>query len=123
MATLFLDDDKERIKKIKASVPYTITVVTTAEDCIKKLQEEEWDLIFLDHDLGGETYVDSNRKDCGMEVVRWIAANEPIIRNIIVHTHYGEAGETMVQILKKHKYKANYIPFNQLIKQLSGDKK
>ena len=123
MATLFLDDNKERIKKIKNSVPYTITIVTTTEACISKLEEDEWDLVFLDHDLNGEVYVDSGRKDCGMEVVRWIIKNQPIIRNIIIHTHNTEAGLLMLKQLQSAKYKANYIPFDNLISQLTGDKK
>jgi len=119
MATLFLDDDSGRSRAFKKLVPYKVDFVESAADCIKKLGEEEWDLVFLDHDLGGETYVDSGREDCGMEVVRWILDNQPIVRHIIVHTHNEEAGKEMVSKLKGASYKVEYIPFNSLVQRLS----
>ena len=41
-------------------------------ECVARLAEP-WDEVHLDHDLGGEVYVDVGRDDCGMEVVRWLA--------------------------------------------------
>lgn len=122
MSTLFLDDSKERCKAIKSVIPY-ITIVHTVEECIEKLKEEEWDLVFLDHDLGNEIYVDSKREDTGMEVVRWIIKNQPIIRHIIVHTLNTSAGIVMAKDLNKAKYEAVYLPYTQLIKTLSKGNK
>lgn len=117
-STLFLDDNPERCKAFKSAVPFADVVNTTAE-CIGALQTEgEWNLVFLDHDLGGEVYVDSNREDTGMEVVRWIIKNEPIIRKIIIHTHNGPAAQTMVASLREAKYDVTYVPFATLIKKL-----
>ena len=75
---LFLDDDEIRTKNFISEVPSAETV-KTAEECINKLKENDYDCVFLDHDLGGETYVSSKREDCGMEVVRWIKENLPKI--------------------------------------------
>lgn len=82
---LFLDDNKERTKTFLRSVPSSDTALT-AKECIEKLKEEEYDCVFLDHDLGGEIYVESEREDCGMEVVRWIVENSPKIKKIVIHT-------------------------------------
>ncbi len=67
---LFLDDDAERATVFLATCPQAVWVQTAA-DCMTRL-DEPWDEVHLDHDLGGEQFVDINRDDCGMEVVRWI---------------------------------------------------
>lgn len=108
---LFLDDDEARIKSFKAVHPNAV-IVTTASDCIEKLQtEERWDRVFLDHDLGGEIFVDSARDDCGMEVVRWICDNEPSITIVLVHTCNTRAGANMVNALRDDCYTAVHVPF------------
>ena len=119
---IFLDDDSNRWKRIKPLlVGETTKHVKTAKACIKAIEEsEEISILFLDHDLGGETYVESNREDYGMEVVRWIAEHQPIIRNIIVHTMNPAAGRDMVQTLKRHQYKVTNVPFGTLIRNLEA---
>lgn len=122
MSILFLDDNKERCKQFKSLIPRAM-IVHTVQDCIAMLKDEdEWNMLLLDHDLGGEIYVDSNREDTGMEVVRWIVQHQPIIREIVVHTHNTPAGINMVDILNDAKYKAHYIPFAQMIKNIEGNK-
>tara|TARA_R110000803_G_scaffold169444_2_gene232460 strand:+ start:2894 stop:3265 length:372 start_codon:yes stop_codon:yes gene_type:complete len=118
MNILFLDDDNERIRQFRTKIPGAV-VVKTAEQAIKALQKEDiWNIVFLDHDLGGEEFVDSNREDCGMEVVRWIIKKDAHIRNIIVHTHNTPAGEYMTALLKEALYETNYVPFGTLINNL-----
>ena len=68
---LFLDDDPARARAFLAEHP-DAAWVQTASACIARLAED-WHEVHLDHDLGGEVYVDSDRQDCGMEVVRWLA--------------------------------------------------
>ena len=111
MNILFLDDNNQRIKRFREQSPYC-TVVMTAEQCIKKLeQEEQWDEVHLDHDLGGEIHVDSDRKDCGMEVVRWIVENRPNIGTVIVHSRNTLAAKEMWRKLLDANYHARLIPF------------
>ena len=73
---LFMDDDPERRRKFVSMFPAS-TCVANVADCIRMLQEGQFVTLFLDHDLGGETLVDSDREDCGMEVVRWLQKNKP----------------------------------------------
>lgn len=120
MNILFLDDNKQRRKSFKSKVP-AAQMVETAKACISKLAKDEnevWNFLFLDHDLGGEEYVSSDREDTGMEVVRWIQENEPQIRNIIVHSHNGPAGMEMVRKLQDAQYTAMYVPFSMMIDNL-----
>lgn len=86
---LFLDDDLKRIEEFQARIAgmkLDVTIVETAEDCIARLSEGRFDLVLLDHDLGGETFCDSDREDCGMEVVRWLKQNRGQHGAFIVHT-------------------------------------
>jgi hypothetical protein len=69
--------------------------------------EPRWDIVSLDHDLGFEEFVDSEREDCGMEVVRWLENNAYVLghentwpREIIIHTSNFIAGKIMAGRLR-----------------------
>ena len=101
---LFLDDSEERIKTFKEYCPHA-HIVTTAHECIRAIDSQHWDFVYLDHDLGGETYVDSGREDCGFEVVRHILKTKPSIKRIIVHSHNTPAAQRMADALTCAGYK------------------
>ncbi len=108
---LFLDDDPDRARSFLGRHPEAVWVETAGE-CIVRLAER-WNEVHLDHDLGGEIYVDSSRQDCGMEVVRWLCSqpNEPSATLFFVHSHNADAASAMVQCLRQHGYEAVYRPF------------
>lgn len=121
---LWLDDDAYRTKHIKPSFigKGAFTWVKTAEECIEQLKADKvWDWVFLDHDLGGEIFVESGREDCGMEVVRWIVEKQPIISHIIIHTANSVAGKTMLERLREIEYDVKYIPIFQLQEYLNSN--
>lgn len=114
MDILFLDDNPNRTKKFRSEIP-SAQCVETAEECIKALQtRDHWDYVFLDHDLGGETHVNSGREDCGMEVVRWLCKHPTEIDQIIVHSSNYPAAQNMVSELFAHAYEAKHISFINL---------
>ena len=87
LSVLFLDDSAKRIAFAKTLFnSYDLTVCTTANGTIKALKKKLYDVVCLDHDLGGEVFADSNRADTGAEVVRWIVRNKPPISQVIVHS-------------------------------------
>jgi len=109
---LFLDDDPKRTTQFLKHYP-TATCVSTSPDCIAQLTSK-WDEIRLDHDLGGEIYVDSQRVDCGMEVVRYICDHHPKHlqqTSFIIHSYNDSAALLMCSKLKESGYLAVYIPF------------
>jgi hypothetical protein len=117
MNVLFLDDDARRIESFRRRVPRAVTV-ETAEECIARLEDgardparPAWDLVFLDHDLGGEFFVESERPDTGMEVVRWVLVHRPRVGKFVVHTHNLPAGDEMERLLVEAGYDAIRIPF------------
>lgn len=104
-ALLFLDDNDFRKKRARQIWP-ACTVVETAAECIRLLKLRDWSTVSLDHDLGGEEYVKSDRADCGMEVVRYAVANLPRVGEWLAHSHNDLAAFEMVHALRTAGYKA-----------------
>lgn len=73
---LILDDDKNRHSQFfnKYGAEYTITYTYDAKSCIKILEDEVFDVVFLDHDLGGKTYCASD-ENSGYAVAKWLSEN------------------------------------------------
>jgi hypothetical protein len=94
----------------------------TADEAIKIL----WDYknvltkVMLEHDLGGEDYVNIKRNDCGMEIVRFL---EGLHKNskkdffefrkikFTIHTWNAVAGIKMSKRLKALDLDVHYVPF------------
>jgi hypothetical protein len=113
---LFLDDDPARAEAFRARYPHAIWA-RTAEECQARLAEP-WDVVYLDHDLGGETFVDHERDDCGMEVVRWLDREpRPHLQGtrFVVHTRNPNAACIMVVHLEAMGYSAQAVPFGNLL--------
>lgn len=117
MKILFLDDRQERIDVAEDRYKDDeLTIVRTAEEAIAKLLFGcPWDLVCLDHDLGGESYVNSKRKDCGMEVVRWLekfsGPKDLIAKKVIIHSSNLEAAMEMLSVLNAHGCRVIYERF------------
>jgi len=118
---LFLDDDANR-----AALAYQRFTVdkrnqtiwcTTAAEAINVLENYELDECYLDHDLGGQHWVDSRREDCGMEVVRWIERRssgelQKLQKcKFTVHSWNIPAAKQMVSRLEKLGLNVQMIPF------------
>jgi hypothetical protein len=109
---LFLDDDAGRASLFLAKNTEAVWV-QTAEDCIDRLAER-WDEVHLDHDLGGETFVDMERDDCGMAVVRWLCLEpRPHLKRarFYVHSHNAQAACMMVMQMLAAGFQAEGRPF------------
>ena len=109
---LFLDDNYERGRRFLASYPDAVWV-EHADECIELLSQP-WDEVWLDHDLGGEMFVDSRRDDCGMEVIRHIVENQPEhLRQtrFIIHSHNDEASPLMAETLREAGYDCIERPY------------
>jgi len=120
MNILFLDDDHHRIKQFRSKVPF-VTITETSQDCIEQLNARDWDMVFLDHDLGGEVYADSQRTDTGMEVVRHIVKHAPRIGELYIHSGNEPARKEMTAKLVDAGYTATPMPFWQLIVSIEVD--
>jgi len=115
---LFLDDDPIRGEIFLAEYPDAVWARTT-EECLARLSEP-WDEVHLDHDLGGEVFVDHERDDCGMAIVRWLCAQpRPHLKTtrFFVHTHNLNAACLMVLQLQLLGYDVQVRPFGAVLAQ------
>jgi hypothetical protein len=109
MRILVLDDFDKRLDKAEEKYQGIgeLYLVKTAEDAITQLDAMDgWYIVSLDHDLGGEVFVDSSREDCGMEVVRWIVKHNPEIDFIKIHTANHLTAPEMIKSLRDAGYEA-----------------
>lgn len=115
MNILVLEDSIYRQKDFRSNFPCA-TIVDKADQCIGILEDakEPWDLVFLDHDLDGQAFVDPSEHNTGSEVVRWVKANKPEIKKIIIHSLNKEVAHIMALDLLASEYNAQAIPFLDL---------
>jgi len=102
MDILILEDDHERHKAfLKSLIGANVVIVETVRDALTKLIESSWDYLFLDHDLGGQTMVESGL-ETGYEVAQFLEQNpECQPPNIIIHSFNPTGAIKMQQALPK----------------------
>ena len=121
---MFLDDDQNRAalayQRFKPADRENVIWCQTAEEAICTLRDYKDILtsVYLDHDLGGESYVHTAREDCGMEVVRYL---EKLARKgelgglkkakFRVHTWNIDSGNVMYKRLKAVGLRCEFVPF------------
>ncbi len=111
MKILILEDDPERHKAFrKWLLRDAVTIVETTSACIQKLTDESWDILFLDHDLGGETMVPSDA-GTGYEVAQWLTHNPDHLpfTQIILHSYNPVGRENMYQVLMNKFGNPSYV--------------
>lgn len=125
MRILILEDDVEdRVPHFRywltQKPDVTLVFTETADEAIRALQcgeidqSKSFDLIFLDHDLGGEQMVGTEGKNTGSEVVRWMVANLRTYCPVIIHSlNYGAAVD-MKQKLEDMAMECYRIPYSEL---------
>jgi CheY-like chemotaxis protein len=117
---LILEDSMQRIETFGEKIclsQHDVIFVTTAQEAVERLSSEQFDVIFLDHDLGGEVYVDPSNENTGSGVVRWMLKNVQLVGSpdIVVHSMNTPTAQAMVADLKTKYRSTFYIPFPILI--------
>lgn len=71
---LFLDDRTKRIDSARRQFgeKWDLAVVSNAKECLRKMSDEDWDEVHLDHDLNGDDFQDPDEPTSGMAVIRYI---------------------------------------------------
>lgn len=120
MKIFVLDDSPLRLNIFKRRFqPHGHTVFTamTAKEAIDIIEgEEDFDIIFLDHDLGGrppEYYgqdCDPEHKNTGSEVARWLSKNG-IPCQVVVHSRNPIGAQSIKDIVG---VTAIVMPFDKL---------
>lgn len=103
MRVLLLEDNMTRVRAFINRFldnGWTWTHCTTATDCIKQLANHFWNLVFLDHDLGGQEFVSGEHENTGSYVARWWNHNQYGYTNpntrVVVHSFNPVGAQYMV---------------------------
>lgn len=110
MRILILEDDPLRVNKFKTGLmDHDVVFTDNTKICIEYLKSEKWDLLCLDHDLGGQQMVKSG-ENTGYEVALFLEEFPEYRPNTIyIHSLNGVGANNMLQALKLPKH--NHIPF------------
>lgn len=120
MAKIFiLEDDPQRIKMFRIRLAehelFFTDEVAEAKDTY--IAFEPFDYYFLDHDLGGEIYVDSNYHNTGFQFAKFLAEQDLGKCQIVVHSLNPVGARNMLEVLPEG---TQYVPFTQLRESLNG---
>jgi len=114
-----LDDDRRRHRwfatRFKGDV---IDVAHDVGEARELLGANNYDAIFLDHDLHPEHYESSTPDDerTGYAIALWLASNPELQRasTILVHTRNADGAMRMVEELRRAGRSAEFVPFPML---------
>ena len=118
MKIFILEDDPHRITRFKQWYSHhDLTITDQAADAIEILKSEKFDLIFLDHDLGGQVYVDSSEKNTGYTVACELSSTVNSDTTVVIHSMNPTGSNNMKAVLEKH-CQVHQIPFSEKIRGL-----
>jgi len=118
MNILILEDDTDRHTAFKQRLIGTnIVIVETAEECIQLLDTDLWDMLCLDHDLGGQVFVPSG-PGTGYEVACWLEEHPDVMpTEVILHSLNPAGRQKMKQALPN----AREVPFCWELMEYNSD--
>lgn len=94
MRVLILDDSEIRHRRFKEKFSLETDILThtyTVEECIEAMTNNEYDMVCLDHDLGGQEMVPSG-PGTGYEVCEWMVQNQDRVPNIVILHSFNPPG-------------------------------
>jgi CheY-like chemotaxis protein len=111
MRIFILEDSKERIQTFKKFFfNADLVIMENAKEAIEFLSKDlEFDVIYLDHDLGVQAFVDSQNDNTGYQVAKFLA-NKTTQAKIIIHSLNPIGVMNMQKILPE----SHRIPFFNL---------
>ena len=120
ISVFLLDDDNRRHRWFKKRfVGDELDIAETVEEAKEILAKNNYDAIFLDHDLLPHHYESNDHDDfssTGYAIAEWLNDNRDIQRasTIIVHTRNADAAIKMVEKLRESGRTVEYCAFPML---------
>ena len=100
MRIFILEDDHMRQHWFREHFKqHNITIVDNAKDAIKLLSTEEFSFIMLDHDLGGEVFVDSEKENTGYQVAKALINTSNANKPVVIHSWNVPAAQRMQYVI------------------------
>jgi CheY-like chemotaxis protein len=105
MNILVLEDDPARVKFFKNKfIGHIVDYTDDANVAVEFIKSQEYDYIYLDHDLGGEQ-LKWDEENCGMVVAKYIEENPlPEKTAVIIHSFNVVAAQRMLRIIPHSVY-------------------
>ena len=113
MRIFILEDDLNRIKWFKKTLNSRINLDITDDVDIgmNNLMENQYDIIFLDHDLGGRQMVSSAERDTGYTVAKMIHTTKNKGLTVVVHSWNPEGAKNMIRVMEENGVNCIYSRF------------
>jgi hypothetical protein len=119
-----LDDDVRRHRWFRKRFQNdSLDIAETVADAKVFLSENNYDAIFLDHDLLPEHYEgETDDEKTGYAIAAWLAENPKIqpAATVLVHTRNADAAIRMVEKLRKAGRNVEYVPFPMLEQRIKN---
>ncbi len=116
MKILILEDNPIRIGKFEALFKnQDLRIVQDVESAIVSCLENEYRVMWLDHDLEGKIWEDSDKDNTGYQFIKWLVDNKKAKETLIyIHSMNPIGANRMLNYLKDNGYDGIWIPFNLL---------
>lgn len=110
MLIFILEDSEQRMVKFRRElIGHTIHHATTVESGTDYVANNKYDLLFLDHDLGGKENVNSFTESTGYQLAEFIASFTPNKNTpCVVHSCNPAGADNIVSVLP-HALKVSFI--------------
>ena len=114
MRIFILEDDPYRIRFFReACIGLDATFAESYAEAVKKF-DGPYDILCLDHDLGGEWMVRSDGPNTGYSFCKWLPESDGRTR-AYVHSYNPDGAENMMRLLEQKQYTAIRLPFGPTI--------
>jgi hypothetical protein len=125
---LILEDDENRINKFRELfIGCDLWITANSDEANKWIGEEEFEYIFLDHDLEDEQYLTWENPDIvyentGLKTARFLGDNLDLCSTaqIIIHTLNPHGRQNMLESMRGRDITIS--PFTHLVKNLTVNK-
>lgn len=120
MKIFILEDDPVRVNAfVQAGIGQELTIAQDFEGAVKKFTPP-YDLILLDHDLGGHQFVQNDgREKTGFDFVLWLVAeNHRPVAPVVIHSYNPDGAASMKAVLAHHTWDVVRIPFGPAVLNL-----
>ena len=119
MIVFILEDNKDRIRFFNEKLAlHDLFITDNVEIFIEKLKTTKPDFLFLDHDLDGKCFVNSNEPNTGSALARYIYNSDAIYDNIVIHSMNTYGAEYMASLLKGKTKHLIVMPFPELMENM-----
>jgi hypothetical protein len=101
MKIFVLEDNSERVMYFTLMfLNHALLVTNNAGLGRMALHNEKFDMMFLDHDLGGQVFVDSSEPNTGHYLCKHMHETMNIDTPVVIHSWNGPGAENMESVLK-----------------------